>query len=130
MGIILIIFAAIVVIGGISAVLGIGDSDEADPTPTPLAETQRSEPEDITDWVKGARPDKADLVTSATRDDTGFIEVQTSITDPRGDDLSPEAADALAICVGIADQGETRGRILEADGTTFVTLRDGVCAEQ
>ncbi|AZQ77655.1 hypothetical protein EJ997_10205 [Flaviflexus ciconiae] len=146
LGITLIVLAVIVILGPILNALGFGDTTEAntdiiatdsetepeetqEPTPATTEETDTVAEEDITDWVKGLRTDKAELIESATREDSGEIRVRTNIVDPRVQGISPEGTDALAICIAIADQGEDRVWIYEADGTTFVYMRDGICTE-
>lgn len=56
----------------------------------------------------------------ATETEPGRIEVETSITDPRGGEGSTEAAAAIAICEAAVSLGATYASVLEADGTTFV----------
>ncbi|MDA3806221.1 hypothetical protein PED38_15585 [Clavibacter sp. CT19] len=60
-------------------------------------------------------------VTAATETEPGRIQLDTTIVDPRGDDGSPEALQALGLCEqakGIP--GVTHVSIMEADGTSFV----------
>lgn len=59
-------------------------------------------------------------VTAVTQTEPGRISVATSIVDPRGDDGSPEALDAIAICEAAASTGATYVSVMEADGTHFV----------
>lgn len=67
----------------------------------------------------------ADAVTSAIQTDPNRVEVDTTIVDPRGENGSPEAQQAIAICQGtvawLQEQGavEPHVRVMEADGTTF-----------
>ncbi|MFK5689618.1 hypothetical protein ACI3EY_08115 [Ornithinimicrobium sp. LYQ92] len=69
-------------------------------------------------------------VRGATRD-ANLLEVETSITDPRGTSGSAEARAALEVCEAAVTYMEATGeseptvRVLESDGSTFV-VRAGV----
>jgi hypothetical protein len=61
-----------------------------------------------------------DIVLSAVETEPGRLEVETTITDPRGDAGSPEAREAIAVCEAARDLGYEHVRVSEADGSTFV----------
>jgi starvation-inducible outer membrane lipoprotein len=52
-------------------------------------------------------------VTAATETEHGRVQLDTTIVDPRGENGSPEALEALALCV-------THVSVMEEDGTSFV----------
>ena len=101
----------------------------AESSPSEVVEVESSTPvapsgEDITaEIVAALQPVDAAMVTSAARDGNA-IDVQTTIVDPRGDDGSPEAVQAVAICDQVlAAFPETSSiSVLEADGTTFAQM--------
>ncbi|WHP18805.1 hypothetical protein [Cellulomonas sp. ES6] len=73
-------------------------------------------------------------VSAVTETEPGRFEIQTSIVDPRGDDGSPEAQEAIAICQAAVDAGATYVAVFEADGTHFVlyghpSAPPGACGE-
>jgi hypothetical protein len=60
-------------------------------------------------------------VTAATETEPGRIQLDTTIVDPRGEDGSPEALEALDLCEQAkAIPGVTLVSVMEADGTSFV----------
>jgi hypothetical protein len=60
-------------------------------------------------------------VTAATETEPGRVQLDTTIVDPRGDDGSPEALEALDLCEQAkAITGVTHVSVMEADGTHFV----------
>jgi hypothetical protein len=60
-------------------------------------------------------------VTAATETEPGRVQLDTTIVDPRGDDGSPEALEALDLCEQAkAIPGVAHVSVLEADGTSFV----------
>ena len=83
----------------------------------------------------------ADAITSAVETEPGRLEVSTTIVDPRGDDGSPEAQLAIAVCeaaVGLLEgAGAGEGAyvaVFEDDGTHFVLyghprVTEGECTE-
>jgi hypothetical protein len=93
----------------------------AKPTPTETADAGGgAEDVDRTTEVKSVA---GDLVTRAVENTPGEFTVYTSITDPRGEDGSPEAQSALAICEAVQQQlGATHVRVQESDESTFVVL--------
>jgi hypothetical protein len=82
----------------------------------------------VTDKVRAAAGGAAWLsdVTTATLSEPGRITVQTTITDPRGPDGSPQARAAIQVCQGVvgylhgAGVAEPHVSVMESDGTTFV----------
>lgn len=88
-----------------------------------------SEPSDETDRprdvTKAARAAAGDHVVRAVEDSPGHVVVWTDLVDPRGDDGSPAAQAALAICESLRDDLDVDGmRVQESDETTFVVLGD------
>ena len=119
-----------------AALLLTGCSSTPDaPASTPPAapattDTAAVEARDITPEVKAAAGEHADKVTTAMLDEANTVAVETTITDPRGDNGSPEAQAALAICEAVAEVADPAGAtIREADGTGFVVYRQGKCLE-
>lgn len=73
-------------------------------------------------------------VSAVTETEPGRFEIQTGIVDPRGDDGSPEALEAIAICEAAVGAGAAYVAVLEADGTHFVlyghpSVPAGACGE-
>ena len=99
---------------------------EADTMPTTTATTPATTTAiDRTADLTAANPDAPWLatLTTATETEPGRVEVATTITDPRGDNGSPEAQEAIAVCQAtVALLGDTAVyvRVLESDGTSFV----------
>ncbi len=105
-----------------------------DPTPTPSptpapATTTEPAPEPVAtapaktfvDQIRDDVGSYANLITSAEETEPGRIEVGTSIVDPRGDNGSPEAQQAIAICEAVMiATGASYVNVAEEDGTTFV----------
>jgi hypothetical protein len=60
-------------------------------------------------------------VTDAAEIQPGRIQLDTTIVDPRGEDGSPEALEAIGLCEqAMAIPGVMHVSVMEADGTTFV----------
>jgi hypothetical protein len=60
-------------------------------------------------------------VTAATETEHGRVQLDTTIVDPRGENGSPEALEALALCERVkAIPGVTHVSVMEEDGTSFV----------
>lgn len=73
-------------------------------------------------------------VSAVTKTEPGRFEIHTSIVDSRGDDGSPEALEAIAICEAAVGAGAAYVAVLEADGTHFVlyghpSVPAGACGE-
>lgn len=128
---------------------------ETTPTPTPTAEattepapTETTETETAaaeTDWTDdlvaaGSGQPWADQVTSAIETEPGRMEISMTIVDPRGEDGSPEAQQAVAACEAAVDLLEDAGAaevnvaVFEDDGTHFVLyghprVTEGECGE-
>lgn len=107
----------------ITAALLAGCSSAADETPTATTASTSSAPAsaDVTDQIREAVGSYANLITSAEEPEPGRIEVGTSIVDPRGDDGTPEAEQAVGICQRLknANPDATSIVVYEQDGTTF-----------
>lgn len=90
-------------------------------TPTPAASAPPV-PTDV-DRTADVRSVAGERVTRATENYPGEFVVYTDIVDPRGDDGSAEALEAIAICESVRSQlGGTNISVREADESTFVTF--------
>lgn len=118
------------------------DSQVAVDTSTPVASpapseepsiTEASEPAeepatvskpDRTQQLKDANPGASwlDYVTTAIETEPGRVTVETTLVDPRGDDGSPEAETAIAICEAAValDSTITNVTVAEQDGTSWI----------
>lgn len=85
--------------------------------------------------VRDAAGAAGDAVTKAEESEPGRISVETSLVDPRGEDGSAEARQAIEICEAAAGiEGVTYVSVLEKDGTSWVlfghpSVPTGKCAE-
>lgn len=79
-----------------------------------------------TEVTSGLPKNLAQAVTKVTETEPGRLEVATTLVDPRGEDGSPEAAEAIKLCEAAMDvlQAEAIAKpyvsVLEKDGTTWV----------
>ncbi|RII94563.1 hypothetical protein [Clavibacter californiensis] len=97
-----------------------GCSTEAAPEPAALAPAT-SAPAADSEISTAAQALVGGSVTAATETEPGRLKLDTTIVDPRGDDGSPEALEALALCEQAkAIPGVTDVSVMEADGTHFV----------
>lgn len=95
------------------------------PTPTPTETYVVGIPSDIATPTGGLtdelRAVAGPQVYEVTENAPGEWEVQTQdIVDPRGEDGSQAALDAIAVCEAAVGLGATKVSVLESDGTTFV----------
>lgn len=104
-----------------------GSSEEPADDTTAAAPSTGSETADVTAAVTGSSPDPWTLlVTKATQTQPGRVEVETTVTDPRGAAGSIEAQQAIDVCEGVVAWLTANGTtdpkvsVFEADGTTFV----------
>lgn len=114
------------------------EAPESTPTPTASASaTVASSPTmevlDHTDVLRSKIEPLADLIISAEQNGNQ-IEVKTSIVDPRGDDGSEEAEQAVAICREARELDESASVLVtELDGTVFAKYQpnagDSRCSE-
>ena len=87
-----------------------------------LPTTPDAEPQDVDRTLEVQRI-AGDHVTRATETTPGHFVIYTDIVDPRGDDGSPEAQRALAICMAVQQQlGATHVRVQESDESTFAVI--------
>lgn len=92
-------------------------------TVTPEPEDTGSAPGEEVDRTDEIREIAGDSVREAVETSTGQIVITTSIIDPRGEDGSPEARQAVEICEAVQQElGVPFIRVEESDGTTFVIL--------
>lgn len=132
----------------ISALAGCGSQSTSDTAATAAdkapstAQAPAAKGSDLTAQLRAANRGAAWLgaVTEAIETEPGRLEVRTTIVDPRGDDGSPAARQALAVCEAAVDllarrgADEPRVAVMEDDGTTFVLfghplVPDGECGE-
>lgn len=106
------------------------------PTPTPSQAPSADGSSDLLDQLRAALPaDLAAEVTSAELESGSFARVATTLVDPRGDDGSPAAQQAIAICEAAAAlEGVTDVNVAEADGTSWILfghpmVPEGACGE-
>lgn len=76
--------------------------------------------EDRTEEVRAASGDWAPSVHRAIETEPGRITVETTISDPRGENGSQQAQAAIAICEAAVSLGAAHVVVYEADGTSFV----------
>lgn len=137
---------------GALALVGCSGTEESTPTvtasaqavesPSPsLTPTSSQAPSadgssDLLDQLRAALPaDLAAEVTSAELESGSFARVATTLVDPRGDDGSPAAQQAIAICEAAAAlEGVTDVNVAEADGTSWILfghpmVPEGACGE-
>ncbi|MGP9034897.1 hypothetical protein ACT17S_17730 [Glutamicibacter mysorens] len=90
---------------------------------------------DISADVRDAAGAAGEAITKAEETEPGRISVETSLVDPRGEDGSAEAKQAIEICEAAAGlDGVTYVSVLEEDGTNWVlfghpAVPEGECAE-
>lgn len=109
----------------LTACSSMGEETAPTPTPEPTPTAEAPAPVDRTAELLAANPDApwATSLASVLEVEPGRVDVATTIADPRGDDGSPEAQTAIAVCQAtvtlLGDTG-TYVRVYEADGTSFV----------
>ena len=119
-------------------------SSPATSSPAPSSTAAAEDPDVTANLVSRAngQPWGATIV-EAVRTEPQRLEVQTTIVDPRGDNGSPAALQALEVCRAavliLTEEGATAPyvRVLEEDGTTFALYTStpaplvptGECAE-
>lgn len=92
-------------------------------TATPEPEETEAPAEDDGDRTDEVREIAGDMVTEAIESEPGRFTISTMLIDPRGDDDSPAAQEALAICEAVElELGATHVSVMESDDTTFVLL--------
>lgn len=121
------------------AVLLAGCSSSTEPEPTKVPATAESvapaEAKDMTADVRDAAGTAGDAITKAEETEPGRISVETSLVDPRGEDGSTAAKQAIEICEAAAGlDGVTYVSVLEEDGTSWVlfghpSVPKGECSE-
>lgn len=121
------------------ALLLAGCSSTTEPKPTKEQATVESvapaEAKDVTADVRDAAGTAGDAITKAEETEPGRISVETSLVDPRGEDGSAEAKQAIEICEAAAGlDGVTYVSVLEEDGTSWILYghpmaEDGECTE-
>lgn len=123
-------------LAGLALVLALaGCSSTPAPAESPAPTTAEVEAKDVTVDVKKAAGNMSSLIVSAEETEPGRIEVQTTIVDPRGEDGSRPALDAVRLCNKVVEMGGlTNVDILEKDRTTFAVygvsiVNDGKCGE-
>lgn len=110
----------------------------ADPSAAPDAGAGNDQTKALRSLANGAA--WADSLTAATITEPGRLEVATTLVDPRGDDGSPEAQEAIAICEAAVslledqDVSDPYVSVLEDDGTTWILyghpmVPEGECGE-
>lgn len=122
-----------------SALLLAGCSSTIEPEPTKEpASAESATPtmaKDISADVRDAAGAAGEAITKAEETEPGRISVETSLVDPRGEDGSTEAKQAIEICEAAAGlDGVTYVSVLEEDGTSWVlfghpAVPEGECAE-
>lgn len=136
---------AVLVIG---ALAGCGSETTTDTTATAVEQAPRADPApvpnrgDLTADLRSANRSAGwlETITAVVETEPGRVEVRTTIVDPRGDDGSPAARQAIAVCEAAVDLLTERGAkkpyvsVMEEDGTTFVLfghpmVPDGECGE-
>lgn len=121
------------------ALLLAGCSSSATTEPSETPETVKAsapeESNDVTADVKKAAGSAGDAIIKAEETEEGRISVETTLVDPRGDDGSTEAKQAIEICEAAKDlDGITYVSVLEKDGTSWVlfghpAMPKGECSE-
>jgi len=107
---------------------GSADAEAAPATASVAAAAPAADDVDVTNEVRASAPGAAwmDAVTTATLTEPNRIVAETTITDPRGDNGSPAAHEAIQVCQGVVAYLQGTGvadpkvSVMEADGSTFV----------
>ncbi len=116
----------VVLLGSSLLLAGCGGGDEAaapEASTTAAATTAAGVDRTAELQAAGAGQSWDGVVTSAQETEPGRMVVSTTIVDPRGDDGSPEAQQALGVCqaaLALLGSTVTNIRVDEADGTGFV----------
>lgn len=127
-GIAVIAFATILILGPIFSALGFGASDNAEPTSTVTAAESEATPSqadataaDITNDIKTLVGNDSAWIRSAS--DDGAVTIETSLVDPRADGPNDDTAAAMRICEAAAAEYPGRNiRVNEDDETAWVVL--------
>jgi hypothetical protein len=107
-----LLIAATIALSGCSTAAA---PEAAAPAPAMSAPTAESEISTAAQALVGGP------VTAATETEPGRLQLDTTIVDPRGEDGSPEALEALDLCEQAkAIPGVTHVSVMEADGTSFI----------
>jgi len=108
---------------------------EATQEPTTVESSAPTEAKDVTSDVQKAAGNAGDAIVKAEETEPGRISVETTLVDPRGEDGSDEAKQAIGICEAAAGlDGVTYVSVLEKDGTSWVlyghpSVPEGECSE-
>lgn len=75
-----------------------------------------------------------DQVAAVVETEPGRIEVETTLTDPRGDSGSPESQSAIEICEAAVALSAEYVAVYESDGTSWIlyghpSVAEGECSE-
>jgi hypothetical protein len=87
----------------------------ASPTPSP---TPTAAP--LIDQLRETAGLDGEAITNAEEPQPGWLDIETSIVDPRGDNGSLQAIQAIQICEAGKYLGYERVNVFESDGTHFV----------
>ncbi len=104
-------------------------------TPEPEeSETAEASSDDagLTSEVQEISGDAGEWVMEVVEQSPGQFEILTMLIDPRGEDGSRDAQDAVAICEAVQEElAATHIRVMESDETTFAMIDQatGECAE-
>lgn len=106
-----------------------------EPAPSsPEAASATSEPPAV-DRTAEVQKVAGDHVLKAEETDPGRIVVETDLVDPRGEDGSPAAQQAIAVCEAVVQLGDVEHvSLMEKDGTSWIlyghpAVPKGECGE-